>query len=535
MTALLPLFRYAAVTASAVGDDELLDRFATGRDEAAFAELVRRHGPVVFRVCRRLIGPDAAEDAFQAAFLVLATRLDAARAAGSVGAWLVGVAGRVARQMRRAADRRVRHESAAARRDEREDLPDLTDQFRVLDEEIARLPERLRDPVVLCLLQGLTQDEAAAELGRDARTLRRRLARAKQVLCARLERRGVVPLVAATLVSGAGAVTAAVPVSLGTRTVAAVFDFLTGGMGAARSMPVVVAKGVAMTMLTRKLTHLMAVTAAGLIGVGVVLAGDHQPVPNPSKVTQATPTMPITPPLMPQTVSPALAQPTKPEALVHKLRNIAAEDAAKAVAAFVEKKKLPVAVVAEPVSNSVMLAGDVASIQQVEKLLSSLDKQPPSVIAQILVLEAPAGFAEDTGLGEGAETSWMLTPREVRMLTAAIRSGKVRNEVDVLSRPQLMVADNKTGVVQVGGTETVSLTARVSPRIGSDGTVLLRVETEVKRPSKGKADEETVQATGKIPDGGTLVMRGGRTKTAEGGTREALVIVTVNLVAPESK
>src|SRR3954467_6906691 len=118
MAALLPLFRYAAVTASAVGDDELLDRFAAGRDEASFAELVRRHGPVVFRVCRRLVGRDAADDAFQAVFLVLATRLDAARAAGSVAGWLVGVAGRVARQMRRAATRRAHHESAAAQCDE---------------------------------------------------------------------------------------------------------------------------------------------------------------------------------------------------------------------------------------------------------------------------------------------------------------------------------------------------------------------------------------------------------------------------------
>jgi len=232
---------------------------------------------------------------------------------------------------------------------------------------------------------------------------------------------------------------------------------------------------------------------------------------------------------------PALAQPTKPEAAVHKLRNIAAAAAANALTAFVEKKKLPVAVVAEPVSNSVMLAGDAAPIRQVAELLASLDKQPPSVVAQIQVLEAPGGFAEDTGLGEGAEANWVLTPREVRMLTAAIRSGKARLEVDVLSRPQLMAADNTTGVVQIGGTEADSLTARVAPRIGSDGTVLLRVETEVKRTSKGKSEAETVQATGKIADGGTLVMRGARTKTAGGGTSETLVIVTINLVAPESK
>ena len=230
---------------------------------------------------------------------------------------------------------------------------------------------------------------------------------------------------------------------------------------------------------------------------------------------------------------PALAQPTKPEASVHKLRNIAAADAAHALTAFVEKMKLPVAVVAEPVSNSVMLAGDAAPIRQVAELLASLDKQPPSVVAQILVLEAPAGFAEDTGLGEGAEANWVLTPREVRMLRAAIRYGKARlDEVDVLSRPQLIVADNTTGVVQIGGTEADSLTARVAPRIGSDGTVLLRVETEVKRTSKGKTEAETVQATGKIAEGGTLVMRGPRTKTAGGGIRETLVIVTINRVAP---
>ena len=232
---------------------------------------------------------------------------------------------------------------------------------------------------------------------------------------------------------------------------------------------------------------------------------------------------------------PALAQPTKPEAIVHKLRNIAAADAANALTAFIEKKKLPVAVVAEPVSNSVMLAGDAAPIRQVAELLASLDKQPPMVVARIQVLEAPAGFAEDTGLGEGAEANWVLTPREVRMLTAAIRSGKERLGIDILSRPQLVVADNTTGVVQIGSTGADSLTARLTPRIGSDGTVLLRVESEVKRTSRGKVETETVQATGKIADGGTLVMRGARTKTAGGGMRETLVIATINLVAAESK
>src|SRR5262245_47556834 len=175
---LLPLFPHAVPTAAPVSDAELLDPFTACPDEAAFTELVRRHGPVVYRVCRRLVGPDA-DDAFQASFLVLATRPDAARTATSVGGWLIGVAGRVARQMRRAAGRRARHEAGAAAETRRADWPDrtpeLADQFRALDEELARLPDRLRDPVVLCLLQGLTQEQAAAEIGRDARTLRRRL------------------------------------------------------------------------------------------------------------------------------------------------------------------------------------------------------------------------------------------------------------------------------------------------------------------------------------------------------------------------
>ena len=82
-------------------DSELLARFVSARDEAAFAELVRRHGPTVYRVCRRVVGPAAADDAFQATFLVLATRADRVRKAASVGSWLFGVAGRVARQMRK--------------------------------------------------------------------------------------------------------------------------------------------------------------------------------------------------------------------------------------------------------------------------------------------------------------------------------------------------------------------------------------------------------------------------------------------------
>jgi len=318
MAALLPLYRFATRATLPASDAELLDRFAAGRDEDAFAELVHRHGPVVYRICRRLVGPGAADDAFQATFLVLATRLPAARAAGSVGGWLVGVAGRVARQMRRAAARRTRHEAIAAdtrRHDSTDSAIDIADQFRVLDEELARLPDRLRDPVVLCLLQGRTQDDAAAELGHNARTLRRRLERARQVLRARLERRGVVPAIATALVTGAGSVSASIQPELCSRTVSIVFDFLTGGAGLSRAAPVILAKGVATTMLARKLVLSMAALAVGLVGFGVGLADDGQPVPA-APATRATPVfssptagdaraVPVQPPLVPAVKSQA--------------------------------------------------------------------------------------------------------------------------------------------------------------------------------------------------------------------------------------
>ena len=200
MATLLTLLRHAGASAT---DAELLDRFGRSRDESAFAELVRRHGPVVYRICRRLVGPADADDAFQSTFLVLATRLRAARAAGAWGGWRAGVVGRVARQTRRAAARRRRYERAAGEErpvTQEERTADLEDHIRALDEELTRLPEDLRGPVALCLLQGYTQEQAAAELGRDPRTLRRRLDRAKVVLRARLERRGVIPAVAAALV-----------------------------------------------------------------------------------------------------------------------------------------------------------------------------------------------------------------------------------------------------------------------------------------------------------------------------------------------
>jgi RNA polymerase sigma factor (sigma-70 family) len=165
-TPLLPFQNRLAVrSATSAPDVELLTRFIESRDEDSFTELVRRHGPVVYRLCRRLVGATAADDAFQATFLVLATRPGAARAAGSVAGWLVGVTGRVAQQARRTARRRTHHETIAATQAQTvsdDPGPSSGDQFRIVDEELTRLPDRLRGPVVTCWLEGRTQDQAAA-------------------------------------------------------------------------------------------------------------------------------------------------------------------------------------------------------------------------------------------------------------------------------------------------------------------------------------------------------------------------------------
>ncbi len=272
------LLRYITRQAAASTPDAmLLQRFVADRDDDAFAALVRRHGPIVYRVCRRLLGPTAADDAFQATFLVLATRAASVRKAGSVGSWLVGVAGRVARQMRKAECRReVRERAALVPVQARGADPLETDeQARILDDELTRLSDRLRGPVVACLLQGRTYEQAAVELGGSARTVRRRLDEAKRVLRARLERRGILPAVTAALIAGISSADAAVPVGLGARTAAAVSGFLAGG---ATIPAAIIAKGVATTMTTsvRMISALLATAAVGLTALGIGLAGDDK-------------------------------------------------------------------------------------------------------------------------------------------------------------------------------------------------------------------------------------------------------------------
>jgi HlyD family secretion protein len=207
---------YSVGTFAGLGDGPLLERFATLRGEVAelaFAALVARHGPMVWRVCRRVLRDEHdAQDAFQATWLVLVRKAGSLRDPSSVANWLFGVASRVALDARAASSRRQLHEQRYAD-SQTDEAPaedhDGQDIGAVLHEELERLPERYRTPIVLCYLEELSHEEAALRLGRPVGTVRSRLARGRDRLRARLARRGVAlsaGVLTATLARDAAAV-----------------------------------------------------------------------------------------------------------------------------------------------------------------------------------------------------------------------------------------------------------------------------------------------------------------------------------------
>jgi RNA polymerase sigma factor (sigma-70 family) len=176
-------------------DRDLLAEFVERRDETAYQALVRRHGPMVLDVCRCLLHNEAdAEDAFQATLLVLARKAASVRKAGSLGSWLYGVAYRTALKARGRLAKRRKHEAQAAPREFISgDDPSWREVRQVLHEELAGLADPQRAPLVLCYLQGKTQDEAAVLLDVATSTLKLRLEQGRATLRARLVRRGLGP------------------------------------------------------------------------------------------------------------------------------------------------------------------------------------------------------------------------------------------------------------------------------------------------------------------------------------------------------
>ncbi len=198
-----------ADTLQAPDDRELLVRFVETNDQEAFGELVSRHGRMAMGVCRRILGDSAeAEDAFQAAFLILvsqAPRLYRDRdGIRSIGGWLHRVAANAALQVHRESKVRRHREAAVAHGREATKAPanaSMVDLLPILDEELRRLPDRLRAPLVLCYFEDRSRQGAADELGISYATLRRRLDRARELLRSRLARRGcsIAPAVLASM------------------------------------------------------------------------------------------------------------------------------------------------------------------------------------------------------------------------------------------------------------------------------------------------------------------------------------------------
>src|SRR5215467_10397759 len=196
-------------------DAVLLNRFVMANDREAFELLLARHGPMVLGTARRLVAnTHDAEDVFQAVFLSLARLAKSIRRGRALPAWLHKTTCRVAAKLR--ANRRVPAAPPPERYEQCDSAAALVwrEVCAALDEELQRLPERLRSPLVLCYLSGLTRDEAAKQLGWSLGTLKRRLEEGREALRVRLERRGIASVGLALTVLTPEALQAAVSKSL---------------------------------------------------------------------------------------------------------------------------------------------------------------------------------------------------------------------------------------------------------------------------------------------------------------------------------
>jgi RNA polymerase sigma factor (sigma-70 family) len=291
----------------ALTDAELLARWVTARDEAAFEVLLWRHGPMVLSVCRRLLScPHAADDAFQATFLALVRKAGSINKREAVSSWLYKVAYRAALRAGGRGGQAITNDPRRLPAVAVEPGDELIwrDLRPVLDEEVERLPERYRAPVILCYFQGKTNEEAAREIGCPTGTILSRLARARERLRVRLTRRGIALSTAALGAKlGQSAASALVPAPLASSTIRAALLTAAGNSATAAGVSLPVAaltEGVLQAMLITKLKTVAGVVLAlGMLGVGGgalgyrTLAGEGNGAPKPgepaAKAAQAGP------------------------------------------------------------------------------------------------------------------------------------------------------------------------------------------------------------------------------------------------------
>ncbi|MBA4065638.1 MAG: hypothetical protein C0501_18365 [Isosphaera sp.] len=424
--------RLGHLLARGLTDADLLGRFTADRDEAAFAELVRRHGPAVLAACRRASADrQDAEDVFQATFLVLARKAAAVRRGAAVGGWLFAVAGRLAARVR--ADRRRRRADPL---DRAADLPAPApagdpELRRVVDDELARLPARYRAALVLCYLSGRTREEAAADLGCSPGSVKKRLERGRELLRGRLARRGVTaPGVAVVLGVCGDEVRAAVPAGLaeGTARAAATYAHGVGAGGVVPAGVLSIANGGLNAMFLVKCKA----WAGGLVLAAGLAAGGSAAWPTATAQAPAAQDG-GTRPAAGQAADPARPAPAADVAALRarlaKLRDIEAASRAEGLDTGSVRKAIQDAEAALRAAEAVKPApaADDATTAVLRKLLTHPDAEVRKLAAQLLErLPQGAGrpraadpFAADPAGANAARFAADLAERE-RRVTAQV-------------------------------------------------------------------------------------------------------------------
>ncbi len=288
---------FVAGTVAGLSEGELLERFATRGDEAAFEAILARHGPMVLGICRQILrDPNDVDDAFQATFLVLVRKAGTLRRRDLLGNWLFGVASRVALRARSVAARRRTIEGPGVAMDSpatgHESAFDRESRA-MLHEEVRQLPQKYRVPVLLCYLEGLTHEEAARQLGWPLGTVKGRLARAREMLHKRLTRRGVNLSASALSAAVARQAEASVPAALVQSTIKAAVAVAAGRVLAAGVVAANVAalmKEGSNAMLLNNLKVAVTVLVAGVLTTGAaVLAFQNSSGSRSTATTRITP------------------------------------------------------------------------------------------------------------------------------------------------------------------------------------------------------------------------------------------------------